>query len=165
MKVKALTCMHTQSPHRVQLLVTPWTVACQAPLSVEYFRQEYWSELPFPPPGDLPTQWLNLHWQVGSLPLAPRRSPIWNVGPHLWQQIDGSQPNTNNNQNYQKGALVVPSQSIPESFTAVNSTAPRAGCIIGQLGTSIKPSPSPLSPNCQDRCGFVLLMSLCSCWH
>ena len=35
-------------------LVTPWTVACQAPLSMEFSRQEYWSELPFPSPGDLP---------------------------------------------------------------------------------------------------------------
>ena len=38
----------------VQLFVTPWTVACQAPLSMEFSRQEYWSGLPFPPPGDLP---------------------------------------------------------------------------------------------------------------
>ena len=35
-------------------LVTPWTVAHQAPLSMEFSRQEYWSGLPFPPPGDLP---------------------------------------------------------------------------------------------------------------
>ena len=35
-------------------LVTPWTVACQAPLSIRFFRQEYWSGLPFPSPGDLP---------------------------------------------------------------------------------------------------------------
>ena len=34
--------------------VTPWTVACQAPLSMKFSRQEYWSGLPFPPPGDLP---------------------------------------------------------------------------------------------------------------
>ena len=33
-----------------QLFVTPWTVACQAPLSMEFFRQEYWSGLPFPSP-------------------------------------------------------------------------------------------------------------------
>ena len=38
----------------VQLFVIPWTVACQAPLSMGFSRQEYWSELPFPPPGDLP---------------------------------------------------------------------------------------------------------------
>ena len=34
--------------------VTPWTVACQAPLSMGIFRQEYWSGLSCPPPGDLP---------------------------------------------------------------------------------------------------------------
>ena len=38
----------------VQLLVTPWTVACQAPLSMGFSRQEYWSGLLFPTPGDLP---------------------------------------------------------------------------------------------------------------
>ena len=38
----------------VQLFVTPWTVAHQAPLSVGFSRQEYWSGLPFPSPGDLP---------------------------------------------------------------------------------------------------------------
>ena len=36
-----------------QTLVTLWTVACQAPLSMEFSRQEYWSGLPFPSPGDL----------------------------------------------------------------------------------------------------------------
>ena len=35
-------------------LTTPWTVACQATLSMGFFRQEYWSGLPFPSPGDLP---------------------------------------------------------------------------------------------------------------
>ena len=38
----------------VQLLVIPWTVTHQAPLSMEFSRQEYWSGLPFPSPGDLP---------------------------------------------------------------------------------------------------------------
>ena len=35
-------------------LVTPWTVVCQAPLSMAFSRQEYWNGLPFPSPGDLP---------------------------------------------------------------------------------------------------------------
>ena len=35
-------------------LATPWTVACQAPLSTGFSRQAYWSGLPFPSPGDLP---------------------------------------------------------------------------------------------------------------
>ena len=34
--------------------MTPWTVACQAPLSIGFSRQEYWSGLPFPSLGDLP---------------------------------------------------------------------------------------------------------------
>ena len=39
---------------RVRLFVTLWTVAPQAPLSMGFSRQEYWSGLPFPSPGDLP---------------------------------------------------------------------------------------------------------------
>ena len=38
----------------VQLFATPWTVACQVPLSMGLFRHEYWSRLLFPPLGDLP---------------------------------------------------------------------------------------------------------------
>ena len=38
----------------VQLFVTPWTIACQAPLSMGFSGQEYWSGLSCPPPGDLP---------------------------------------------------------------------------------------------------------------
>ena len=38
----------------VQLFATPWTVAFQASLSVGFPRQEYWSDLPFPSPGELP---------------------------------------------------------------------------------------------------------------
>ena len=39
---------------RVWLFTTLWTVVCQAPLSMGFLRQEYWSGLPFAPPGDLP---------------------------------------------------------------------------------------------------------------
>ena len=42
-----------KSLSRVQLFATPWTVACQAPLSMGFSRQEYWNGLPFPSPGDL----------------------------------------------------------------------------------------------------------------
>ena len=38
----------------VQLFATPWTAACQAPQSMEFFRQEYGSGFSFPPPGDFP---------------------------------------------------------------------------------------------------------------
>ena len=45
-------CAHSLS--HAHLCVTPWTAACQAPLSVGLSRQGYWSRLPFPSPGDLP---------------------------------------------------------------------------------------------------------------
>ena len=48
----------------LQLFVTPWPVAHQAPLFMEFSRQQYWSGLPFPPPGDL------LHWQADSFQCA-----------------------------------------------------------------------------------------------
>ena len=46
--------MCAQLLSHVQLFVTPLTVAHQAPLSMEFSRQEYWNELSFPSPGDLP---------------------------------------------------------------------------------------------------------------
>ena len=46
--------MRTQLLSQVLLSATPWTVAHQAPLSLEFFRQEYWSGLPFLSLGDLP---------------------------------------------------------------------------------------------------------------
>ena len=49
-----------QSFRRVQLFVTPWTLACQAPLSMGFFRQEYWSGLLCPYPGDPPDPGIEL---------------------------------------------------------------------------------------------------------
>ena len=56
----------------------PWTIACQAPPSMGFSRQNYWSGLPCAPPGDLPNPGIEpqdllclLLWQVGSLPLVP----------------------------------------------------------------------------------------------
>ena len=57
-------------------LATPWTVACQVPLSMGFLRQEYWSGLPFPSPEDLPDPGIepmspaSSHWQANSLPLS-----------------------------------------------------------------------------------------------
>ena len=58
----------------VQFFMTLWTVARQAPLTMGFSRQDYWSELPFPSPADYPDPHLLslLQWQMGSLPLAPR---------------------------------------------------------------------------------------------
>ena len=50
---KACMCARLVAFSRVWLFVTPWTVARQVPLFMGFSRQEYWSGLPFPPPGDL----------------------------------------------------------------------------------------------------------------
>ena len=58
--------------------MTPWTVACQAPLSMEFFGQEYWSGLPFPSPEDLldpGIEPMSPAWQVDFLPLSYLGSP------------------------------------------------------------------------------------------
>ena len=47
-------CARTRVCSAMSESAAPWTVACQAPLSMEFSRQEHWSELPFPPSGDLP---------------------------------------------------------------------------------------------------------------
>ena len=56
------------------LFVTPRTEARQAVVFLEFFRQEYWCGLPFPPPEDLPNAGIDLlgllHWQADSLPLG-----------------------------------------------------------------------------------------------
>ena len=60
----------------VRLSAIPWTVAHQAPRSMGFSRQEYWSGLPFPLPGDLPdpgnklTSQCLLHWHADFLPLS-----------------------------------------------------------------------------------------------
>ena len=66
---------------RVQLFAMLQTGAYQAPLSIGFSRQEYWSGVPFPLPEDLPDPGIKpeslclLHWQVDSLPKAPPGKP------------------------------------------------------------------------------------------
>ena len=76
-------------------LLTPWTVAWQAPLSMEFPRQEYWSGLSFPSPRDLPNQGMELPspaQQAESLLLSHRGSPEYEtqnrkirIGDWLWK--------------------------------------------------------------------------------
>ena len=67
-----------KSLSHVRFFVTPWTLARQAPLSMEFSRQEYWSGLPFPSPGDLPNPGIEPRspaLQVDSLPSEPPGTP------------------------------------------------------------------------------------------
>ena len=68
----------------VRLFVTPWTVARQAPLSVEFSSQEYWIGLSFPTPGDLP----NLGIEPESPPLQANSLPLHYLGsPFIFYNI------------------------------------------------------------------------------
>ena len=67
-----------KSLSRVRLFATPWTIAHQAPPSMEFSRQEYWSGFPFPSPGDLLTQGWNPglpHCKADALLSEPQGSP------------------------------------------------------------------------------------------
>ena len=68
---------------RVRLFATPWTVACQAPLSMGFSKQEHWSGLPCPPPGDLPDPGIKLTSLMSPVlaggfftTAPPRKSPL-----------------------------------------------------------------------------------------
>ena len=68
---------------RVRLFQTPWTVAYQAPPSMEFSRQEYWSGLPFPSPGIEPK---SATLQANALPSETPGKPKWGDYPILvWQ--------------------------------------------------------------------------------
>ena len=67
-----------KSLSRVQLFVTPWTLAYQAPPSMGFSKQEYWSGLPFPSPGDPPdpgTERRSPAVQADALPSEPSGNP------------------------------------------------------------------------------------------
>ena len=78
MRVCVLSCFS-----HVQLCATLWTVALQAPSSMGFSRQEHWSGLLCPPPGDLPDPGIEsvshiyLHWQAGSLPRVLSYEGYW----------------------------------------------------------------------------------------
>ena len=75
-------CMCAKSLQLCWLFANVWTVAHQASLSMGFSKQEYWSGLPFPLPGDLPNPGIKptslclLHWQAGSVPVAPPEKTI-----------------------------------------------------------------------------------------
>ena len=80
-----MTAAADSSLSYVRLFETPWTAAQQAPLSMGFPRQEYWSGLPFPSPGDLSDAGIEptSAWQVDSLPLSRQenqRRQILGVG-------------------------------------------------------------------------------------
>ena len=77
--LKKIVCVKSLS--RVRLFVTPWTVAYQVPPSMGFSRQECWSGLPFPSPGDLPDPGIepgSPTLQADALPSEPPGKPFGN---------------------------------------------------------------------------------------
>ena len=75
--MKSLSC--------VPLFATPWTVAYQAPPSMGFSRQQYWSGLPFPSPGDLPNPGIEPRspaFQADALTSEPPGKPKIGLGEH-----------------------------------------------------------------------------------
>ena len=79
-RLRAYRRSEVKSPSRVWIFVTPWTVVHQAPLSMGFSRQEYWSGLPFPSPGDLPNRGIeprSLTLQADALTSEPPGKPYF----------------------------------------------------------------------------------------
>ena len=82
---KSSHASQVKSLSRVRLFATPWTVACQAPLSMGFSRQEYWNGLPFPSPGDFLDPGIESGspaLQADSLPSEPPGKPMPLKGNH-----------------------------------------------------------------------------------
>ena len=82
MNVDLKVKVKVKSLSRVQLFSTPWTVAHQAPLSMGFSRQGYWSGLPFPSPGDVPdpgNEPRSPALQADSLPTELQGKPSYTV--------------------------------------------------------------------------------------
>ena len=86
--IKPQNDTHVNAQSCLTLLLVPWTVARQAPLSMGFSRQEYWSGLPFPPPGDLldpgiePVSPVSPALQADSLPWTIREALLCNMSKH-----------------------------------------------------------------------------------
>ena len=86
-KMKVKVKVKVKSLSRVRLFATPWTVAYQAPLSMGFSRQGYWSGLPFPSPGDLPDPGIKPRsptLQAEALPSEPPGKPIYSLTTYLF---------------------------------------------------------------------------------
>ena len=91
-QIPVCVCVLNRFGH-VRLFAALWTVACQAPLSVGFSRQEYWSGWPFPSPGNLPDPGVKLGspaLQADSAPtlypLSYEGSPVGSIRRHRFQR-------------------------------------------------------------------------------
>ena len=147
-RVHAILVCVSCSVTSVRLFVIPWTVACQAPLSMRFSRQEYRSGLPFPSPGDLPDPGIEPAspiLQVDSLPNETLRGHTYTEKKkkksHCFSSVAQSCPTLCDPMNHSTPGLPGHHQ-LPE-FTQTH---------IHRVSDAIQPShplssPSPPAPN------------------
>ena len=82
---------HVFTLSHVQLFATPWMVALQAPLPLGFSRQDYWSGLPCPPPGDL----LDLGIEPACL-MSPALTGVFFITNTTWEAATRGQPHVKN---------------------------------------------------------------------
>ena len=109
-------------PQSCLTLGTPWTITCQAPLSIGFSRQEYCCGLPFHSPGDLCDPWIeptSLVWLADSLPQSDQASPQHAVGTSFF--LPGYERPSDRNINYlpPKSQMSTP-QMITFRFLSLN---------------------------------------------
>ena len=126
----------SQSVSRVRLFVTPRTVAHQAPLSMGFCRQEYWSGSPFPSPGDLPHSGIEPEspaLQADSFTIWATREAL--VGQRL-QQVFGCAESSRSRKGGRPTGLKCEAGRVPSGCWTSNP--PSDGCVLSQairLGT------------------------------
>ena len=90
---------HVSLLSRVRLFVTPWAVAYEAPPSMGFSRQEYWSGLPFPSPGDLPDPGIKPRSPALQADTLPSRPP-GDIGHSIYSTEEGSLKEMRNCETY-----------------------------------------------------------------
>ena len=109
-----------QLPSHVRLFEIPWTVAYQTSLSIGLLRQEYWSGLPVPFPGDLPNPGIETRFpalQMDSLPSKPTREAIYTAAPHSMQDLQFPDQESNP----QKLKVFTTAREVPRVHTTINT--------------------------------------------
>ena len=145
--------MSAKSLQSCLTLVNLWTVARQAPLSMGFSRKEHWSGLPCSSPGDLPNTGIepvslpsNLHWRMGSLPLAPPGNPFC-VYAHILLAVFLESPDQ-----YTLCAHTHP-YSFPRSLlTSFRSLHQRAAVLLSVSPVSSVSLPNKSSPRAEQLC-------------
>ena len=145
-------CVLARNSH-VPLFVTPWTIARQAPLSMKFSRQEYWSGLPFPSPGDLPNPGIKLvtlmspalagrFFTIGifsnELALLIRSLKYWNFSFSPFNNKSFSNSQFNNQGQFPlglTGLISLQSSGLSRIFSNITSSA--LNFLYGQTPTSI----------------------------